>query len=135
MAEFREEEHPRDNDGKFKEKGATDKVKELVDKYSDDPEQDKKNIIQTQNNNTPNKGTLTKQEWALWYKAVAENKKLGYWAEKMPNGDGVLKIETNNNAKIIITSGTFENPKAKGVYSFKNSDELIDFIDIIKGKI
>ncbi len=41
MAQFREEEHPRDNDGKFKEKGASDRVNELVDKYSDTPDEDK----------------------------------------------------------------------------------------------
>ncbi len=51
MAQFREEEHPRDNDGKFKYKGASDRVNELVDKYSDDPEQDKINSVDNKNNN------------------------------------------------------------------------------------
>ncbi len=128
MAEFREEEHPRDNDGKFKDKGASDKFNKLIEKCSDNPEQDKKNIIQTQNNNTPNKGTLTKQEWALWYKAVAEYKKLGYWEHETPNGNGILKIETNNSTKIVITSGTYENPKAMSIYSFKNNEDILDFI-------
>lgn len=54
MAEFREEEHPRDNDGKFKEKGATDKVNELVDKYSDTPEEDKLTLGLRKPKNKPN---------------------------------------------------------------------------------
>lgn len=63
LAKFREEEHPRDKEGKFKE-----------------------------------------------------------------NGNGILKIETNNSTKIVITSGTYENPKAKSIYSFKNNEDMLDFI-------
>ena len=75
---------------------------------------------------------LTKMEWALWYKAVAETKKLGYWAEETLNGNAILRIETENSYKIVITSGTFENPKAKFIYTFRNSDYLINAIEVIK---
>ena len=77
-------------------------------------------------------GTLTKMEWALWYKAVAETKKLGYWAEETLNGNAILRIETENSFKIVITSGTFEKPEAKFVYTFINSDYLIDAIEVVK---
>lgn len=80
----------------------------------------------------PNKDQLTKQEWALWYKAVAENKKLGYWAEELENGDALLKVENKNNHKLVITSGTFENPKAIAIYSFSSSDEMNDAIERLK---
>lgn len=77
-------------------------------------------------------GTLTKMEWALWFKAVAETKKLGYWAEETLNGNAILRIETENSFKIVITGGTFEKPKAKFVYTFINSDYLIDAIEVVK---
>ena len=75
---------------------------------------------------------LSKQEWALWYKAVAENKALGYWSEELGDGTAVLKIENDNAHKIVITSGTFEKPKANAVYSFSSSDELNDAIERLK---
>jgi hypothetical protein len=46
--------------------------------------------------------SLTKQEWALWYKAVAESKILGCWTE------------------------------AKGVFSFDSVDEMNDFVEVLK---
>jgi len=80
----------------------------------------------------PNKDQLTKQEWALWYQAVAENKKLGYWAEELPDGRTVLKVETKYSHKLVVTSGTFEYPKADVVYSFSNADKMNDFIKELK---
>ena len=76
---------------------------------------------------------MTSQEWAIWYQSVAENKKLGYWVEEMPNGDALLKVENKGNHKLVITGGTFEKPKAKAVFEFDNSDDLIDFIEKLKG--
>ena len=78
------------------------------------------------------KKSLTSQEWALWYKAVAENKAQGYWAEELSDGTAILKVENGNNHKLIITSGTFEKPKANAVYSFKNADEMNDYIEVLK---
>ena len=122
MAEFKEEEHPRKKDGKFAPKGKDeskqDRQKELENKFNSDLP-------------LVSKTSLSKQEWALWYKAVAENKALGYWAEELPNGDAILKVEGKNNYKIVITSGTFEKPKAKVVYSFLSSDEMDDYIEVL----
>ena len=78
------------------------------------------------------KKSLTSQEWALWYKAVSENKALGYWAEKLSDGTAILKVENGNNHKLIITSGTFEKPKANAVCSFKNANEMNDYIEVLK---
>ena len=35
----------------------------------------------------------------------------------------------------VLTNGTFEKPKAKAAFAFNNSDELIDFISVIKGTL
>ena len=75
---------------------------------------------------------MTKQEWALWYKAVAENKKLGYWTEETENGFAFIKIENKGNYKIVITGGTFEKPTAKIIYSFTDADIMNDAITELK---
>ena len=109
-----------DNNGRFTSKsGTSDKMSELERKYNDDLPITPKN-------------DLSKQEWALWYKAVAENKALGYWAQELGDGTAVLKVENDNAHKIVITSGTFEKPKANAVYSFSSSDELNDYIEVLK---
>lgn len=74
------------------------------------------------------KKSLTSQEWALWYKAVAENKAQGYWAEELSDGTAILKVENGNNHKMVLTSGTFDKPEVKAVYSFSSSDALDDAI-------
>ena len=118
---FDESKHPRDKDGKFTDGNSFggsdngDKLLKAVNEYS-----------------VTNKSSLTSQEWALWYKAVAENKKLGYWAEELPNGDAILRVENNDSHKLVITSGTFDKPKAKTIFEFDNSDDLIDFIEKLK---
>lgn len=120
MAEFDESKHPRKKDGKFAPKGKSEqRLKELERKFND---------------NLPIKPNikLTKQEWALWYKAISETKALGYWSEKTEDGNAILTIENNGKHKIVITSGTFATPKAKEVYSFSNSDKMNDFIKELK---
>ena len=118
---FDESKHPRDKDGKFTDGNSFggsdngDKLLKAVNEYS-----------------VTNKSSLTSQEWALWYKAVAENKKLGYWSEELTNGDALLRVETNGLHKLVITSGTFEDPKAEAVYSFNNSDDMNDALERFK---
>ena len=121
MAQFDESKHPRDNDGKFTDGNGFS--------YSDNGDK----LLKAVNEYTKSdKSKLTSQEWAVWYKAVAENKKLGYWAEELPNGDALLRVENNNAHKLVITSGTFEEPKAKAIFEFDNSDDLIDFVEKLK---
>lgn len=123
---FDESKHPRDKDGKFTDGNSFggsdngDKLLKAVNEYGES-----------------SKSSLTSQEWALWYKVVAENKKLGYWAEELPNGDAILKAENKGTHKLVITSGTFDKPKAEAVYSFNNSDDMNDTLERFKlwGKI
>ena len=118
MAQFDESKHPRAKDGKFTNgndyrqntsydeirKTDNEKRKKLENKYNSDL------------SSKQNKSQLTSQEWAIWYKAVAENKALGYWAEETSTGNAILKVENKNSHKLVITSGTFEKPKAKKIY-------------------
>ena len=120
MAEFDERKHPRKKDGKFAPKGnGESRQSELERKY---------------NNDLPIKPNiaLTKQEWALWYKAVAENKALGYWYCPINKNTSLITIETKRTYKIIVTGGTFLKPKAKAVFSFKNTQEMFDNINVVK---
>lgn len=131
---FEESKHPRDKDGKFTTKG-NEGNKEYRQNTSYNEILKKQKLEDKFNSELPgkpNKSSLTKQEWALWYKAVAENKKLGYWVEELPNGGAVLKVENNNSHKLVITSGPFEKPKVDVVYSFSNSDEMNDYIEVLK---
>ena len=123
MAEFKEEEHPRKKDGKFAPKGKgeskQDRQKELENKFNSDLPL----VFKT---------SLSKQEWALWYKSVAENKALGYWAEETDDGNAILMIENNGKHRIVITGGTFEKPKAKVIYSFSDTAKMLEFIKELK---
>jgi hypothetical protein len=118
MANFDESKIKRDKDGKFAEQNAR-KAQDLERKFNDDLP-------------VAPKESLSKKEWALWYKAVAENKALGYWAEELDDKNAILKIENNNSHKIVITGGTFETPKAKEIYSFSSADEMNDYIEVLK---
>ena len=123
---FEENKHPRDNGGKF-----TTKCNE-GSKSSNSRQEELENKYNSELPGKPNKEQLTQQEWALWYKAVAENKALGYWAEELDNGNALLKVENKNSHKLIITGGTFEKPKAIKIYSFSSADEMNDYIEVLK---
>lgn len=122
MAQFNESKHPRDEEGKFTNKDCSVEYRQNTS-YKD---------ILSSNKLKVKSSDMTKQEWALWYKAVADNKKLGYWAEELPNGDALLRVETNSSSKLVVTSGTFERPKAKTIFEFDNADDLIYFIAKLK---
>ena len=116
----------REHDGKScpYDKITSEELSELeTQEIEDTPKYEEKKV---------DKKSLTSQEWALWYKAVAENKALGYWAEELSDGTAILKVENGNNHKLIITSGSFEKPKANAVYSFKNANEMNDYIEVLK---
>ena len=126
---FEENKHPRDKDGKFTSKG-NESNKEY--RQNTDYKQILENKYNSELSGKPNKEPLTQQEWVLWYKAVAENKALGYWAEELDNGNALLKVENKNSHKLIITGGTFEEPKAIAIYSFSSADEMNDAIKELK---
>lgn len=117
---FVESEHKRDQLGRFaKMETSALKERQTIRSVPQPP-------ITVQSHS--DKVNLTKQEWALWYKAVGENKALGYWANELSDGNAILKIETETSCKIVITGGTFENPKAIEMYCFEDANEMDDFI-------
>ncbi|MBP3495506.1 MAG: hypothetical protein J6K52_04795 [Clostridia bacterium] len=67
--------------------------------------------------------SLSKQEWALWYKAIGEIKRGMY----VPTKSGKKLIEINN--KIVVTSGTYVKPYAEYVLEFDNWEDVEEFLN------
>lgn len=114
MAQFKESEHPRDNDGKFTDKGKSSS-KEQKTKLSQ--------ALNTYANKRKSP-TVSKQEWALWYKAIGDIER----GERYETtNDGKTYIQINN--KIFITSGTYNMPKAEQIIEYTSVDEANRIIE------
>ena len=98
-----------DINGRFTSKNGT---AALEKKYNDDLAPVKKSE------------TLTKKEFAVWYKKLGEIKRGGY-VDKMSNGNKLIPIGN----KIVVTSGTYEKPKAKMVFEFENEERMFDYVN------
>ena len=105
MAEFREEDHPRDEDGRFTDGGSQRPSHSATE--------------------TTNFSSVTKKEWAQWYHAIGEIKR-GMW---YPVASDCHIVQIGN--KIFFTSGTYEKPKLKKVLEFKSKDLALDFMERI----
>ncbi len=118
MAQFKESEHPRDNDGKFidKEKSSSNGRKQKFSK-----------ALNTYANKRKSP-TVTNQEWALWYKAIGDIER-GERYE--PTNDGKTYIPIDN--KVFVTSGTYVKPNLETVIEFDSIDEMDDFISDMAG--
>lgn len=118
MAEFREDEHPRDKDGKFTEKGKSgakgrkQKLSQALNTYA----------------NKRKSPAVTDREWSLWYKAIGDIE-LGVRYE--PEQDGKTYIPIGN--KVFVTSGTYVKPNLETVIEFDSTDEMDDFISDMAG--
>lgn len=121
---YREEDHPRDRDGRFTEKGASEgeKLREAVGIYSDDPEADAEYI--------PVKAELTKRDWARLYQRLGEIER-GAPVEKLANGEMIFplhKMDEGDVPKVVIVGGTYESPKMKTVISFQSEEEMYEWL-------
>lgn len=65
---------------------------------------------------------LSKKEWAQWYKAIGDIKRGMYVHRK--NGKKYIIIGN----KIVITSGTYESPKAEKVIEFDSWEKIEEFL-------
>ena len=65
------------------------------------------------------KNTLTKQEFAIWYQKIGEIKR-GFNVARNKNGEMLIPIGN----KIVITSGTYENPIARRVFLFASDEDV-----------
>lgn len=114
MSEFREEDHPRDEDGKFTA-GEGGK--------RDSPSTSKNN--KTAATQTTDFSSVTKREWAQWYHAIGEIKR-GMWYPVVSN---CHIVQIGN--KVFFTGGTYEKPKLKKVLEFKSKELAHDFMERI----
>lgn len=152
MANFDENKHPRDDDGKFTEGNGSqwttskrdysnvqggeaqrvfDEAKQLgIDiKGIDNLDVIKAKVEEKkrlQSDRESGKISLSKQEWAQYYKIIGDEQ----------HGDFVYHTETNERyvrleSKIVIDDNDFVSPKVKEVIAFDNNDLLNDALNQI----
>ena len=112
---FDESKHPRDSDGKFtnKEGGASKKatLNDIGNTIKGNRAKQKSPEI-----------SLSKKEWAMWYRALGDIKRGMY----VPKRNGKKLIVIGN--KIVFTSGTYTSPRAEKVLEFDDWDDLERFL-------
>jgi hypothetical protein len=86
--------------------------------------------IELKKENISSNATLTRNEFAMWYKKIGEIESGGY-VDTLENGNMLVRV----NNKIAITSGTYEDPKLIRVIEFSDEDSLSDYIEYMRGKI
>ena len=95
---------------------------------------DDSNLFQDRTKDIKDGKALTRQEYAVWCKKLGEVKRGGA-VHKGARGEKYIPIEEKDKlgrvrAKIVITTGTYENPKMKRVFEFKNNDTMYDFLSV-----
>lgn len=118
VTDWREEEHPRDKDGKFTDKGekkavSIDRIKSIVEKRKQE-----KTVVQKQNKGY-NNIELNKVVWAKFYNKVVEIQHGGVY-EKTKSGNIRITIEHEGTYYTILYNGDFENPKILRVDKYKD---------------
>ena len=109
---FKENEHPRDDFGRFTNKENSTKEHRQNTPYEELTKAEKDGKIE-----------LSRSEWAQWYVKLGEIERGGY-VDKMSNGDKLIKVDK----KLIISSGTYEKPKVLKVLSFETEELLFQFL-------
>lgn len=132
MATFDENKHPRDDGGKFTDgnggeaQRVFDEAKQLgIDTKGIDnldvikaKVEEKKRL---QSNGKSDKISLSKQEWAQYYKIIGDEQ----------HGDFVYHIGKGGRAvrlgnKMVFDNGSFEKPKVTQVVEFPSNDAMND---------
>lgn len=137
MAEWREEDHPRKDDGEF-----TKKLNAALDKSSDELRNEQRREIREPEPTVVDAATgkpktkklstynVSRQEWARYYEQLGFIKAGTFSPMKTEDGGNVIRIDN----KLFFDNGDFENPKVKKVYQFKSDDDIDKFIKVFKGK-
>lgn len=117
MANFDESKHPRDDDGKFTDGNGSRWTTSKRD-YSNVQGEEKKRL---QSDSGSGKISLSKQEWAQYYKIIGDEQ----------HGDFVYHIGKIGRAvrlgnKMIFDNGSFENPKVTKIVEFPSNDAMND---------
>lgn len=139
MSEWDESKHPRDDDnGRFVDvdKMSTKELLEFGNKLGVEmPENENfdvykariKEALESNDLQCGNKGdtiNLTKQEWAQYYKIIADEL----------HGDFVYRTSNNGRMiplgnKLLLDNGNFEKPIIHKIIVFRNSDLMYDYIN------
>lgn len=115
-----ESDHPRDDDGKFTDSNKTHWITSKRD-YSNVIGVDKKSLQSDGENGTIN---LSKQEWAQYYKIIADEQH-GDFVYHTHDGERAVRLEN----KLVIDNGSFVKPKVKNAIAFIDNDAMNAAID------
>lgn len=73
---------------------------------------------------------VTSQEWARFYTVLGQIRAGTYTPMKTKKGETIIRIDN----KLFFDSGTFEKPKVKTVYNFKDERRISFYIDELRKK-
>lgn len=121
MAKWNESEHPRDDDGKFTDGNGSRWTTSKRD-YSNVQGEEKKRL---QSDSGSGKISLSKQEWAQYYKIIGDEQH-GDFVYHTQDGGRAVRLEN----KIVLDNGSFENPQVSNIIEFTNNDLMNDTINL-----
>lgn len=144
---FKEEEHPRDNGGKFTDKGkGSERRNERIqwarensidlplnaDGSLDDLKLQELYDTEQAKQNSNGGVNLSKQEWAMFYERIGKIKNEGHYVPKTSNGEMIIPIETAKSNVIILAKGTHQRPIVKLALRFENNEYMYRMIEILE---
>lgn len=148
---FDENKHPRDSEGKFTDgNSASEKVKpydsrdkfgnivrSLPQKVRDSLDKDVKTLAKAQRREVAKEPvtvvkakdiTLTKSQWARYYKTLGEIQAGLY--NPMQTFDGGNAILIDN--MLILDNGSFTGPRVKSIIVAKNEQCMLDYLEVCR---
>lgn len=148
---FDENKHPRDDDGKFTDgNGAGEKVKPydsrdkfgnmvraLPKKVRDALDKDVKTLEQEQRQELAKEAatvvktkdiTLTKGQWARYYKTLGEIQAGLYKPMRTPDGGNAILIDN----MLVLDNGSFLQPKIRSIVVAKNEQYMLDYLEVCR---
>lgn len=148
---FDENKHPRDGDGKFTDgNGAGEKVKPydsrdkfgnmvraLPKKVRDALDKNVKTLEQEQRQELAKEAatvvktkdiTLTKGQWARYYKTLGEIQAGLYKPMRTPDGGNAILIDN----MLVLDNGSFLQPKIRSIVVAKNEQYMLDYLEVCR---
>lgn len=147
--QFDESKHPRADDGKFTDGNGTGKkaydsqdkfgnmVRELPQGARDAIDKKIEQLEQEQRIEVPKAPvtvvkakdvTLTKSQWARYYKTLGEIQAGLYNPMKTPKGGNAILIDN----MLILDNGSFLHPRIKSIVVAKNEQYLFDYLEVCR---
>ena len=147
--QFDERKHPRADDGKFTDGNGTGKkaydsqdkfgnmVRELPQGARDAIDKKIEQLEQEQRIELPKAPvtvvkakdvTLTKSQWARYYKTVGEVQAGLYNPVRTPKGGNAILIDN----MLILDNGSFLHPRIKSIVVAKNEQYLFDYLEVCR---